>query len=240
MKRVLFFTGAGISAESGISTFRDTENGLWENNKIEEVCNIHTWKHNRDKVFRFYNQRRMQLKEVGPNLIHERIAYIQKYLGEKGIEVSIVTQNIDDLLERAGCENVLHVHGDLKSMHCTACGEKWEVGIVEVDHEEVRCPKCNSNKGVKPNVVFFYEENALNYHLMKRRFRELDQDDCFIVMGTMGNVVRIEAEVSVHNGFSILNNLEKSPFIRDGYFSHVFYKKGTEAIKEIELLLGVK
>ncbi len=239
MKRILFFTGAGISAESGISTFRDSD-GLWENHKIEEVCNINTWKQHRNKVFEFYNQRRLQLKDVEPNLIHKRIAYIQEYFEKQNIEVNIVTQNIDDLLERGGCKNVLHVHGNLKSMHCTACDHKWDIEIEAIDPDTVRCPKCNSNKGVKPNVVFFYENNALNYHLMKREFRKLEQGDCFIVMGTMGNVVRIESEVSVHNGFSILNNLEESPYIRAGFFTHVLYKKGTEAMKDIEYILGVK
>jgi len=232
--RIVFFTGAGVSAESGISTFRDS-NGLWENHKIEEVCNAHTWKQNRELVFKFYNERRIQLNKVEPNLIHKKIAEIQN----KYENVEIITQNVDDLFERAGCKDVIHVHGELTKMQCTACSHIWDIGYKEIDPDTVRCPKCNSNKGVKPNIVFFYE-NAPKYMDMKRAFRKLESGDLLIVLGTMGNVVNIHSELSFTPASTILNNLEKSPYIDDSRIDYVFYKKGTEAILDIEKIIEDK
>lgn len=229
MKKIVFFTGAGISAESGIKTFRDS-GGLWEEYKVDEICNINNWKANKNKVFEFYQKRREQLSVVEPNLIHKKIAEIQKEFSLINVEVIIITQNIDNLLERAGCENVLHVHGDLNSLQCLDCDHSWNV-------EEIKksfCHKCNKSDNVKPNVVFFGQDNALNYHLMKNELNDLNHDDTLVVMGTLGNVVPIERYASVHSGFSILNNLESSPYIRDFYFKKTIYDKGTNAILEIE------
>lgn len=232
------FSGAGISAESGISTFRDS-NGLWENHKIEEICNINTWKKNREKVFDFYNQRRVQLAEVKPNKIHLKLAEL-----EKEIEVIHLTQNVDDLLERAGCSKVIHLHGELTKMMCTCCATTnqtdlnlnefttWEVGYNSINSEEIRCPNCNSNKGVKPYIVFF-GEFAPNYHLKKRIFRDIKQNDMVLVLGTNGNVIPIYRDLQFVYGLKILNNLEKNEYIGEDIFDRVFYKPGTEAIDEI-------
>lgn len=240
MRKVIVFSGAGISAESGISTFRDSD-GLWENNKIEEICNINTWKKNREKVFDFYNQRRKQLKDVEPNLIHKTLKELEEH-----IKVIHLTQNVDDLLERAGCSNIIHLHGELTKMMCTSCkiedenGKEhpvWEVNYEEVKEDEVRCPHCNSNKGVKPFVVFFYEQ-APNYYKMKKVFGDINDGDFILVLGTMGNVINISSHIDYlsnnYNIHTILNNLEKSPSIKESSFSILFYKKGTEAIKEIK------
>lgn len=236
--KLYVFSGAGISAEFGISTFRDS-NGLWENHKIEEICNVNTWKQNRSKVFNFYNQRRIQLGEVNPNKIHLRLAEL-----EKDIEVIHLTQNVDNLLERAGCSKVIHLHGELTKMMCTSCGKEeptefnlnsfttWEVGYNDIDYEEVRCPKCNSNKGVKPYIVFF-GEFAPNYHLKKKIFRDIKEHDMIIVLGTNGNVIPIYRDLQFVYGYKILNNLEKNEYIGEDVFDKVFYKPGTEAIDEI-------
>lgn len=242
MKKVVIFSGAGISAESGISTFRDS-NGLWENYSIEEICNINTWKKNRKKVFEFYNQRRLQLETVKPNLIHETLAELEK---EKNIEVINLTQNVDDLLERAGCKNVIHLHGELTKMMCTSCkiqdpntGFKehpnWEIGYKEANEETIRCPHCNSNQGVKPFVVFF-GEIAPNYLVLKSVFRNIKQGDIVIVLGTMGTVININSYINFLESdvWKVLNNLEKNEFINDKLFDLVLYKPGTEAIKEIK------
>lgn len=235
MKKIVFFTGAGISAESGIQTFRDS-GGLWEEYKVDEICNIETWKNNKDKVFEFYQKRKEQSNNVEPNMIHKKIAEMQKFFKEFNVEVIVITQNIDNLLERAGCVNVLHVHGDLNSLQCVECNHSWNV-------EEIKksfCHKCNKSDNVKPNVIFFGQDNALNYHLMKNKLNNLNPEDTLVVMGTLGNVVPIERYASVHSGFSILNNLEKSPYIRDYYFKRAIYDKGTKAIIEIERLLQEK
>ena len=107
MKRIVILTGAGISAESGITTFRDA-GGLWENYKIEDVATPEAWNRNQELVLEFYNQRRKQILEVKPNKAHTSIVELE----EKFI-VNIITQNIDDLHERAGSKNVLHLHGEI-------------------------------------------------------------------------------------------------------------------------------
>lgn len=232
--KIVFFTGAGISAESGISTFRDAD-GLWENHKIEEVCNIHTWKENKEAVFKFYSERRKQLAEVQPNAIHFGIAEIQKKLGKEN--VTIITQNVDDLLERAGCEDVLHVHGFLPEMRCLStynCRHTWNVGYTETTSDLV-CPKCGGTE-VKPNVVFFGEE-APNYHFMKREFYTVSEDGYFVVMGTMGNVVPVDRYLDFIYGTKIINNLEETPYIPTSKFKYTFYEPGTSAIEKIKSII---
>src|SRR5690625_2670096 len=107
--RIFIFTGSGISAESGLSTFRGND-GLWNNHSIDDVCNEYTWRENYALVHDFYNDLRQSLADTKPNEAHISIARIQQQFGDR---VSIVTQNVDDLLERAGATNVLHLHGHL-------------------------------------------------------------------------------------------------------------------------------
>lgn len=110
MKKLVVFTGAGVSAESGIQTFRDA-GGLWEGFQIEEVATPRAWKKNPEMVLRFYNERRKNVLEASPNLAHRLIAQLQE-----SYDVEVITQNIDDLHERAGSEKVLHLHGELLKM----------------------------------------------------------------------------------------------------------------------------
>ena len=110
MKKIVFLTGAGVSAESGIKTFRDY-NGLWEGHKVEEVATLDGWRKNKSKVLKFYNERRAQLDSVVPNEAHNIIAKF-----EKNFEVVVITQNVDNLHERAGSSNVIHLHGELTKM----------------------------------------------------------------------------------------------------------------------------
>jgi NAD-dependent deacetylase len=231
--KVIFFTGAGISAESGIKTFRDSD-GLWENHKVEEICNAQTWRKNKEKVFKFYSERRIQLGEVQPNHIHNTIAEIQHILGKDN--VIIMTQNVDNLLERAGCKDVLHLHGFLPEMKCVGtykCNHIWNVGYTETAPDMV-CPKCGGES--KPNIVFFGDE-ALNYHFMKQHFRSAYEEDIIVVMGTMGNVVAIDRYMDFTYGTKILNNLEKSDYINGKKYDHVFYEKGTTAIDKIKEII---
>jgi NAD-dependent deacetylase len=231
--KVYVLTGAGISAESGISTFRDS-NGLWENHKITEVCNFDYWEKNKELVFEFYNQRRIQLKDVKPNKIHKELALLQKE--NPNVEFIFVTQNIDNLLERAGCKNVIHVHGELTKLMCLECDHKWDIGYKSIE-TSVTCPKCNSGK-VKPFIVFF-KEPAPNYKKMYELLDNLTYKDIFLVMGTEGVVLDINNMVKISNaGLYILNNLNKNKYINDYKFDKVYYKKGTEAISEIKKNIG--
>lgn len=234
--KIIIFSGAGLSAESGISTFRDS-NGLWENHKIEEICNEATWKQNFEKVHFFYNQRRTQLADVEPNEAHKTI---KRLFDKFGDDLIIATQNVDDMLERTGIprDNILHLHGFLTEMQCQACGNVWDISYSEFNTETDRCPKCSSLKGVKPNIVFF-GGNAPKYMNMYNNLNFLYADNSrLIVIGTNGNVVQIdELTKHIHPKKKILNNLEKSEFIDDRNFGQVFYEPATTALLKIEEIL---
>lgn len=148
-KRIIIFSGAGISQPSGISTFRDS-NGLWNNHKIEEICTLDTWESNFNKVHTFYNQRRTKLGNVEPNIAHKTIAKWQEDFGAD--KVINITQNIDDLFERAGVVDTVHIHGNLKRLICTCCGTEWDIGYEAFDYNNTKCPnqKCHTHNEFKP------------------------------------------------------------------------------------------
>ena len=146
MAKLIVLTGAGLSVESGVRTFRDN-NGLWENHSIEQVCNGATWRANFDLVHQFYNDRRAQLSTVEPNPAHRAIARWQSRY-----ETILLTQNVDDLLERAGCHDVVHLNGFLPEMQCVDCGHVWNIGYVEWQ-KSVNCPQCPSVRAVRVSTT---------------------------------------------------------------------------------------
>lgn len=148
-KKILIFSGAGVSKESGIETFRDSKDSLWNNYKIEDVATIDAWRKNRSLVLDFYNQRRAQLKDVEPNLAHQIIADL-----EKDYDVTLVTQNVDNLHERAGSTNVIHLHGELTKSRSTFPGST----------QSYDCPgdinigdKCPRGAQLRPAIIWFGE-----------------------------------------------------------------------------------
>jgi NAD-dependent deacetylase len=143
MKKIVVLTGAGISAESGIQTFRDS-NGLWHNHKVEDVASPEGWKNNPRLVLDFYNQRRKQLQEVAPNKAH----YLLKDL-EQFFEVEIITQNVDDLHERAGSKNILHIHGALKKM-CSSSDRKY---IYDCEGDIKQGDLAEDGSQLRPDIV---------------------------------------------------------------------------------------
>ncbi|MFL2582743.1 MAG: SIR2 family NAD-dependent protein deacylase [Flavobacteriales bacterium] len=175
MQKIVVLSGAGISAESGISTFRDN-NGLWENHKIEDVATPEAWEMNRELVVKFYNMRRKQLFEVEPNDGHRALVKL-----EEKFDVQIITQNVDDLHERAGSSNVLHLHGELKKVQSTLDSsllytmEDWELKVGDT---------CEKGGQLRPHIVWFGEEvpNILPAADM------VSKADCLIVVGTSLNV----------------------------------------------------
>ncbi|MEX3981873.1 NAD-dependent deacetylase [Paraburkholderia sp. EG287A] len=184
LPRLFVFSGAGLSAESGISTFR-TGDGIWSHASIDEVCNYLTWRRNRPAVFRFYNQRIAECGDARPNAAHERLAKWQDAWGTE--RVHLVTQNIDDMLEQAGARQVTHLHGDMISLLCTDCDYRFPVSGRALD-PQAACPSCGQVEGVKPGVVFF-NEAAPEYETLWRIQGDMTPDDLFIAVGTAFEVI---------------------------------------------------
>lgn len=173
--RLVIFSGAGLSAESGLSTFRDT-NGLWENHSIEEVCNGLTWRDNREKVERFYEQRRLSNQAAKPHDGHRFCAEME----EAG--AVLITQNVDTLLERAGARHLIHLHGNIEQRQCFSCGGEWPAAL-----SKDRCPFCQS-KDTRVNVVFF-KEPVPQYNLGSRIIGGLREQDTLLIVGTQASVL---------------------------------------------------
>jgi NAD-dependent deacetylase len=149
MKKIVVLTGAGVSKESGIQTFRDSKESLWNNYKIEDVATIDAWRKNRELVLDFYNQRRSQLKEVEPNEAHFSISRLQE-----SFDVEIVTQNVDNLHERAGSNKVLHLHGELTKVR-SSLDEK----LVYDWHDDCNIgDKCEKGSQLRPHIIWFGED----------------------------------------------------------------------------------
>jgi NAD-dependent deacetylase len=244
-KKIIIFTGAGISAESGIQTFRDS-GGLWENHKVEEICEEKTWKKNFELVHKFYNERRCQLKDCEPNETHNAISRIRKKYGD---DCYVITQNIDNLLEKAGVDNLLHLHGNATELKCDACGHIWDIGYTNWDSSDGRCPKCKSHKGVRPNIVFFGGSAPMYSYLYRALEFLQNKNSILVVAGTMGNVIQIKDIIGFRqineykkrvNSFNILNNLNKSSYLPESLFDKIFYQKSTDAFLEIEDIIYKK
>ena len=222
MAKVIILSGAGISAESGISTFRDSD-GLWENYDIKDICNDGCLETNYHKTIEFYDKRREDIKDKQPNYAHKKIAELKDIYKD---DIAIITQNVDDMFEKANCKGVLHLHGFLKELRCMSCDTIISIGYKKQDDLYNCCPKCNAR--TRPNIVFFGEAapmyEMLNYHIQDCEF--------LVVIGTSGNVIGVNTMASFIDT-SILNNLEPSSAIDDSVFSKVLYKKASEAIDEI-------
>jgi NAD-dependent protein deacetylases, SIR2 family len=177
MKKLIVLTGAGMSAESGISTFRDA-GGLWEKYKIDDVATPNAWRKNPALVLDFYNQRRQQLFEVEPNAGHVALAKL-----EEKFDVRIITQNVDNLHERAGSTNILHLHGELMKVRSTSQGE--EVFKLSNDnyhtHPGDKCPKGFQ---LRPHIVWFGEDVPL----IEDAIDITKQADLLLIIGTSLNV----------------------------------------------------
>ncbi len=180
-ENIVILTGAGISAESGIKTFRAAD-GLWENHRVEDVATPEAFLRNPLLVQNFYNQRRQQLltPAIQPNAAHRALAKLEKAFPAG--KVLLVTQNIDDLHERAGSRNLIHMHGELLKGRCQTSG-----GLVDLDHDltvNLPCPLCGGKGCLRPHVVWFGEMPLQ----METIYRALSQCDRFISIGTSGNV----------------------------------------------------
>ena len=225
MSKVLILTGAGISAESGISTFRDSD-GLWEKHRIEDICSAGCLDTNGEATRAFYDARRADIEDKSPNYAHKVIVELkQKY----PTDISVLTQNVDDMFEKAGInsDEIVHLHGFLQELRCRACDEVFNIGYQKQDEcLNTGCPECGGE--LRPNIVFFGEA-APAYQILTQ---ELNVCELIVIIGTSGNVLDVTYFAQLVDN-SILNNLESSSAIDDTYFTKVYYAKATEAIAEI-------
>ena len=176
--RIVILTGAGISAESGLATFRG-EDGLWEGHRVEDVATPEAFARDPVLVHKFYNARRAQLAEVEPNAAHRALA---RFEAEWPGEFLLVTQNVDDLHERAGSKRLIHMHGRNNVAWCLRCSARspWEATM----REDSECPECGSAGGLRPDIVWFGE---MPYDM--DRIEEAVRDcDLFVSIGTSGAV----------------------------------------------------
>lgn len=202
-KNLFILTGAGISAESGLKTFRDGD-GLWENHRLEDVATPEAFERNPFLVQRFYNERRAQLTQVAPNAAHFALAELErKWEGE----FTLVTQNVDDLHERGGSKRPIHMHGELKKAICQESGREfdWEEDIIA----NAPCPCCEAIGALRPHIVWFGEMPLF----MDEIYRAVARCDIFLSIGTSGVVypaAGLSMEAKRHGAETIECNLQRS------------------------------
>lgn len=227
MSKVVIFSGAGISAESGISTFRES-GGLWEQYDVSVICNYDSMQKNEALTIDFYDKRRADLQNKEPNYAHDVIADLKEKYPD---DIAVITQNVDNLFEKAGLkhEDVIHLHGFMTEVRCQnlECNEIFDIGYKSLyDVHNGFCPTCGTR--LRPNIVFFGEAAPMYEELS----RHVQDCELFVVIGTSGNVVGVNT-IAQYVEHSILNNYEPSQAIEDALFSKVLYKKATDAIEEI-------
>lgn len=181
IRNIVILTGAGVSAESGIETFRDANDGrggLWEQHRVEDVATPEAFARDPDLVLRFYDMRRAAIQEKDPNAAHHALARLD---AEWSGGLLIVTQNVDDLHERAGARRVLHMHGEHLNAWCTTCNIRspWKAPLIE----RPACPACGE-RALRPDVVWFGE---MPYR-MDEIYAALRRADLFVSIGTSGAV----------------------------------------------------
>ncbi|MCA8878952.1 MAG: NAD-dependent deacylase [Rhodobacteraceae bacterium] len=207
MPEIVILTGAGLSAESGLGTFRDKD-GLWTRYRLEDVATPQGFARDPARVHDFYNARRANCLNAAPNPAHFALARLSQHLGD---DVLIVTQNIDNLLERAGARNVVHMHGELMRALCAQCGQRWDAP--ETMHATDPCPLCGA-AAVRPDVVWFGE---FPYH-MDRIAGALADCALFVAVGTSGSVYPAAGfvqDAAMAGARTLELNLERSEIAAD-------------------------
>ena len=176
MKKLVVLSGAGVSAESGIKTFRDSD-GLWENYNVADVADIEGWYRNKGLVLKFYNERRRQLEKAEPNQAHKIIADLERYF-----DVTVVTQNVDNLHERAGSTKIIHLHGELTKVRPE---HQEDRGVKDIGYRDINLGDTDS-RGVqlRPHIVWFGEAVPM----MTPAAREVSKADILLIIGTSLNV----------------------------------------------------
>lgn len=195
-KTIVVLTGSGISAESGVATFRDKD-GVWAKYDYREVATPEGFAKDPALVHSFYNDRRRALPGVRPNAAHLALAELETGLEAKGGRLTLITQNVDDLHERAGSKNILHMHGELLKALCGACGDvrEWREDL-SID---IACPACERPGAMRPNVVWFGEMP----HFMEECLAAIADAQLFVSIGTSGAVYPAAGFVSEARGLGV-------------------------------------
>lgn len=225
-KKVVILTGAGISAESGVKTFRDN-GGLWENYRIEDVATPQAWLHDSELVWKFYQARRRQMNEVEPNPAHEALAKLESELDG----FTLITQNVDDLHERGGSKSVIHMHGRLETLRCEKSGQiENRMDDSDLKDEYAFCNCCAESSRMRPDIVWFGE---MPMH-MEEIYAAVESCDVFIVVGSSGHVYPAAGMVNIarsSGAHTILINYEMPV---NGYdFDEVHLGKAGELLPEL-------
>ena len=230
-KKLVVLTGAGISAESGISTFR-TNNGLWDNHKVEDVASIEGWYRNPQLVLDFYNERRLQLGTVKPNAAHYALAEL-----ENAWDVTVITQNVDNLHERAGSTRIFHLHGQLTKVRpencCNEMDDYSEETVFDIGYDTINLGDLAPNGAqLRPHIVWFGE--AVPY--INAAIDHVENADVLLIVGTSLQVypaAGLYAYAKADTPIYIIDPNEVS--VRDGRITHIkeVATKGIETFKNI-------
>lgn len=224
--KIVIFTGAGVSADSGVETFRTDANGLWLNHKVEDIATPSGWKKDREKVLNFYNERRRKLKEAKPNLAHLIISKL-----EKEFDVSVITQNVEDLHERAGSNNVIHLHGELRKVRSTLDPKLIYDWLEDCNIGD----KCEKGSQLRPHVVWFNED--LDNDITNKAVTVAKEAYVCIVVGTSMNVAPVNMIPHLTKENCLLYYVDPSdnwepPTFRKSYYTH-FKELATTGMEKV-------
>lgn len=219
MKTITILTGAGMSAESGIKTFRGAD-GLWEGHDVMEVASPAGWENNRELVLDFYNKRRRQLHSVKPNSAHKALADL-----ENDFHVEIITQNVDDLHERAGSKNVTHLHGELFKVRSTVDPNlvlDWKDDLNAGD-------LCEHNSQLRPHIVWFGEQVPM----LEKAARLVEKTDILLIIGTSMQVYPAAGLVDYAPAKSPIYFIDPNPSISESGNLHIIPEKATVGVPKL-------
>jgi NAD-dependent deacetylase len=226
MKKLVILTGAGISAESGINTFRDT-NGLWEGHDVMQVASPEGYLANPALVLDFYNQRRKQLLEVFPNKAHFNLAHLENYF-----DVEIITQNVDDLHERAGSSSVIHLHGELLKVRSSVD----ENDVLDWKKDLVLGDLCNKKSQLRPHIVWFGEMVPL----LEKAIEITKNADILIIIGTSMQVHPAASLIDFVAPNTLIYFIDPKPVVLDNNFNNLTIIKATASSGTDQLISYLK
>jgi NAD-dependent deacetylase len=225
MKTLTILSGSGISAESGIKTFREA-GGLWEGHDVMEVASPQGWERNSELVLDFYNQRRAQLKKVLPNAAHTGLKELEAHFN-----VQIITQNVDDLHERAGSTNILHLHGELNKVRST----RYEDEIINWDGDLKMGDYCTRGYQLRPHIVWFGEPVPM----LETAIEKAAVSDIFVVIGTSMQVYPAASLIHYVRGETPIFFIDPKPNISHHAFQNltIIPKNAVEGVGELQKIL---